>query len=59
MFYNLARMAILLHSSIAGQNQAQPPPQTLNKMHQVLHKAQQKDKAVKVTLKKKTEANAA
>jgi hypothetical protein len=55
MFYravSVALVAVLLHGSIAAQDQAQSPPQTVAKMQQVLHKAQEKDKAVKVSLKK-------
>jgi histidinol dehydrogenase len=43
----------LLHVSMAAQNQPQPPAQTAAKMQQVLHKAQDKGKAVKVTLNRK------
>lgn len=46
-------VALLLHGSIAAQTQPQSPSQPLTKMQQVLHKAQDKDKAVKVTLNKK------
>jgi hypothetical protein len=56
MFYraiSLVLVAVLLHGSIAAQDQTQSPPQTVANMQQVLHKAQEKDKAVKVTLKKK------
>jgi hypothetical protein len=56
MFYrgiSLVLVAVLVHSSIAAQDQAQPSPQTVAKMQQVLHKAQEKDKAVKVILNKK------
>ncbi len=56
MFYraiSLVLVAVLVHGSIAAQDQPQSPPQTVAKMQQVLHKAQEKDKAVKVTLKKK------
>lgn len=56
MFYraiSLVLVAVLVHGSIAAQDQSQSPPQTVAKMQQVLHKAQEKDKAVKVTLKKK------
>jgi hypothetical protein len=44
-------VAALLHGSMAAQDQS--PPQTVAKMQQVLRKAQEKDKAVKVILKKK------
>ncbi|HYM79093.1 MAG TPA: hypothetical protein VE377_24170 [Candidatus Dormibacteraeota bacterium] len=50
---SLAIAAVLLHSTIAAQDQAQSPPQTVAKMQQVLRKAQEKDKAVKVILNKK------
>ena len=50
---SLVLAAALLHSSIAAQDQPQPPPQTAAKMQQVLHKAQDKDKVVKVILNKK------
>jgi cytochrome bd-type quinol oxidase subunit 1 len=56
MFYraiSLVLVAVLLHGSIAAQDQTQSPPQTVARMQQVLRKAQQKDKAVKVALKKR------
>jgi hypothetical protein len=56
MFYraiSLVLVAVLLHGSVAAQDQPQSPPQTAANMQQVLHKAQEKDKTVKVTLKKK------
>ena len=56
MFYraiSLVIVAVLVHGSIAAQDQPQSPPQTVAKMQQVLHKAQEKDKAVKVILNKK------
>jgi hypothetical protein len=56
MFYkaiSVVLAAVLLHGSIAAQDQPQSPPQTVAKMQQVLHNAQEKDKAVKVTLNKK------
>ena len=56
MFYkavSVALVAVLLHGSVAAQDQTQSPPQTIAKMQQVLHKAQEKGKAVKVTLNKK------
>lgn len=56
MFYkaiSLALVAVLLHGSIAAQDQPQSSAQTVAKMQQVLHKAQEKDKAVKIILNKK------
>ena len=50
---SLVLVAVLLHGSIAAQGQSQSPEQTVAKMQQVLHKAQEKDKAVKITLNKK------
>lgn len=50
---SLALVVVLLHGSVAAQGQPQSPTQTVAKMQQVLHKAQEKDKAVKVTLNKK------
>jgi hypothetical protein len=50
---SLALVAVLLHGSIAAQDQPQSPPQTVARMQQFLHKAQEKDKAVKVILDKK------
>ncbi|MBZ5679468.1 MAG: hypothetical protein LAO24_05115 [Acidobacteriia bacterium] len=44
---------VLLHGSLAGQTPAQSPVQTPAKMQQVLRKAQETDKAVKVILNKK------
>jgi len=58
MFYrtiSLVLVAILLHGSSAAQDKTQSPPQTVAKMQQILHKAQEKDKAVKVTLITKIE----
>ena len=46
-------VATLLHGSIAAQDQLQSAQQTTAKMQQVLRKAQEKDKAVKITLNKK------
>ncbi len=43
---------VLLHGSLVAQAQPQPPQQTVAKMQQVLLKAQEKNKAVKVTLRK-------
>jgi hypothetical protein len=50
---SLALVAVLLHGSIAAQDQPQSSAQTVTKMQQVLHRAQEKDKAVKVMLNKK------
>ena len=47
---SLVIVVVLVHGSIAAQDQPQFPPQTVAKM---LHKAQEKDKAVKVILTKK------
>jgi hypothetical protein len=55
MFYrgiSLVLVAVLLHSSIAAQTSSSPT-QSVAKMQQVLRKAQEKDKAVKVILNKK------
>lgn len=56
MFYraiSLLLTAVLVHGSVAAQDQPQPPRQTVAQMQQVLHRAQDKDKTVKVTLKTK------
>ena len=56
MFYkaiSLVLVAVLVHGSIAAQDQSQSPQQTVDKMQQILHKAQEKGKAVKVTLNRK------
>ncbi len=50
---SLALIVVLLHTSIVAQALPQSTPQTLAKMQEVLHKAQDRDKAVKVTLKEK------
>ena len=52
---SLVLVAVLLHGSIAAQTPPQSPPQTVARMQQVVHKAQEKDKAVKVTLKEKSD----
>jgi hypothetical protein len=55
MFYraiSLVLVAVLVHGSIAAQDQSQSPPQTVAKMQEVLRKAQERDKAVRVTIKK-------
>jgi hypothetical protein len=49
---SLVLVALLLHGSIVAQDQSQLPVQTAAKMQQVLHKALEKNKAVKVTLRK-------
>jgi ABC-type uncharacterized transport system YnjBCD substrate-binding protein len=46
-------IAVLLHGSLAAQTPAQSSVQSTAKMQQVLRKAQEKDKAVKVILNKK------
>jgi hypothetical protein len=46
-------VAVLLQGSVAAQDQSQSPLQTPAQMQQVLHKAQEKDKAVRVILNKK------
>lgn len=51
----LVIVALLLPSTMAAQAQSQPPQQTPAQMQQVLQNAQQKNKAVKVTLKQKIE----
>jgi hypothetical protein len=56
MLYRLISVvlvAVLPHGSVAAQDQPQSPPQTLAKMQQVLHNAQQKNKAIRITLNKK------
>ena len=56
MFYrtiSVILVAVLVHGSIAAQDQTQSSPQTVAKMEEVLHKALEKDKAVKVILKTK------
>jgi RimP C-terminal SH3 domain len=51
---SLALVAALLHGSLAAQDQKlQPPRQTVAQMQQLLRQAQEKDKAVKVTLNNK------
>ena len=57
MFYralSFVLVTVLLHGSIAAQDQTQSPQQTAAKMQEVLHKAQEKDKAVKVVLNKRS-----
>ena len=56
IFYRLTSLVLvvlLVHSTTWAQTQPQSPSQPLTKMQQVLHKAQEKDKAVKVILNKK------
>jgi hypothetical protein len=48
-------VAVLLHGTIAAQEQPQSSRQTVAKMQQVLRKAYERDKAVSVTLNKKIE----
>jgi hypothetical protein len=49
---SLALVAVLLHGSIVAQAQPQPPAHTVAQMQRVLRKAQEKNKAVKVILRK-------
>ena len=44
---------VLLHSSLAAQTESQPTVPNVGKMEQVLRKAQEKNKAVKVRLSRK------
>jgi 1,4-dihydroxy-2-naphthoyl-CoA synthase len=56
MFYraiSLTLVAVLADGIVASQDQPQSPPQTVANMQQVLHKAQEKDKSVRVILKGK------
>ncbi|MBZ5656531.1 MAG: hypothetical protein LAO56_14785 [Acidobacteriia bacterium] len=46
-------VAVLLHGSLIAQTQPQSPVQTPAEMQQILHQAQGKDKAVKITVRKK------
>lgn len=55
---SLALVAVLLHGSVAAQAEPQSPPPTVAKMQQVLHKAQDKDKAVNITLARKIDNQA-
>jgi hypothetical protein len=48
-----ALVTVLLHGSLVAQAQPQSPVQTPAEMQQVLRRADQKDKVVKVTLEKK------
>lgn len=54
---SLALVALLLHDNIAAQAQPQPPSQTVANMQKALHKAQEKDKAVKVILNHKVDTH--
>jgi hypothetical protein len=49
---SLALVVLLLHGSIVAQAQPQSPAHTAAQMQRVLRMAQEKNKAVKVTLKK-------
>ena len=49
----LGLAAVFLNASIAAQNQPQSPSQSVANMQQVLNKAREKDKVVKVILNKK------
>jgi len=51
----LGLVAVFLSGSIAAQDQPQSASQTVANMQQVLNKAREKDKAVKVILNKKIE----
>lgn len=44
-------VVLVLHSSIVAQSQSPSATQTTEKMQQVLHKAREKNKAVRVTLR--------
>jgi len=48
-----ALVLALLHGSAVSETKPQPPKQSIAKMQQLLHKAQEKDKEVKITLVKK------
>jgi len=50
---SLVLVAVLLHGGVAAQAQQQSPLQPLAKMQEVFRRAQEKDKADKVTLNKK------
>lgn len=52
----LVLVSVLLHSSLSAQAESQPTAQSAAQMQQVLRKAKEKDKAVKVTLRQKIEA---
>ncbi|HMK21584.1 MAG TPA: hypothetical protein VK466_04580 [Terriglobales bacterium] len=52
---SLVLVAVLLRGSMAAQNQTRSAPQTVAKMQQVLRKAREKNKAVKITLNKTIE----
>lgn len=58
MFYKMIAVvlvAVLLHGILIAQTQPQTPVQTVPQMQKVLREAQEKDKAVKVTLNKKVD----
>ena len=42
-------VVVLLHASVPAETQQQAPKQAVAKMQRLLHTAQEKDKAVKVT----------
>ena len=46
-------VCVLMHSSVVAENQPQSATQSVIKMQQVLHKAQDKNKVVKVAVQKK------
>jgi len=46
-------VCVLLHSSVVAESAEQSQTQTVTNMQQVLHKAQERNKDVKVTLRKK------
>ncbi len=50
---SLALVAALLQGSIAAQDELQSPTQSVARMHEVLRKAQESHKAVRVVLMKK------
>ena len=51
-------VTVLLHGSLVAQTEPQSPVQTPAKMQQVLRKAQEKNKAVKITLARKIDNQA-
>jgi hypothetical protein len=46
-------VAVLVHGNLAAQTQTQSPVQTVSQMQKVLREAQEKGKAVRVTLNRK------